>query len=172
MGNHRRCYPLTVTDNYSRYLLLCRAIGASQLCKRSDPGLSGSFANTACLQAIRTENGAPFASIAIGGVSELSKWWIQLGIRPERIKPGKPSQIGRHERMHSTLNHDVAPQPTHRAPTGTILIFSRRSKTYERSHEPVFELEIHFVGCIYTSLPRPLRRSSRDSFRTEELPSP
>src|SRR5438045_9613777 len=59
---------------------------------------------------ITSGNGAPFASLALGGLSQLSKWWIKLGIKPERIQPGKPSQNGRHERMHRTLKDAVAPQ--------------------------------------------------------------
>ena len=64
---------------------------------RSSPGLSGRFVSMDCLKPSALTTVRPFASLAIGGVSELSKWWIQLGIRPERIKPGKPSQNGRHE---------------------------------------------------------------------------
>ena len=59
---------------------------------------------------IRTDNGTPFASLALGGLSQLSKWWIKLGIKPERIQPGKPAQNGRHERMHRTLKEAVPPQ--------------------------------------------------------------
>jgi len=112
LGNHRRCYPLTLSDNFSRYLLLCRALEHPSYAAVR-PWFEWAFREYGLPQAIRTDNGAPFASLAIGGVSELSKWWIQLGIRPERIKPGKPSQNGRHERMHRTLKQDVAPQPTH-----------------------------------------------------------
>ena len=102
LGNHRRCYPLTLSDNFSRYLLLCRALEHPSYAAVR-PWFEWAFREYGLPQAIRTDNGAPFASLAIGGVSELSKWWIQLGIRPERIKPGKPSQNGRHERMHRTL---------------------------------------------------------------------
>ncbi|TGM95971.1 transposase, partial [Leptospira mayottensis] len=58
--------------------------------------------------AIKTDNGSPFASRAIGGLSKLSVWWLKLGIRPERIQPGKPQQNGRHERMHRTLKQETA----------------------------------------------------------------
>jgi hypothetical protein len=61
--------------------------------------------------AIRTDNGAPFASCGIGGLSRLSVWWIRLGIRPERIRPGKPQENGRHERMHLTLKQNTAQPP-------------------------------------------------------------
>lgn len=61
--------------------------------------------------AIRTDNGAPFSTLAAGGLSRLSVWWIKLGIRPERIMPGRPDQNGRHERMHSTLKAETAKPP-------------------------------------------------------------
>jgi hypothetical protein len=102
-------------------------------------------------QAIRTDNGAPFASLAIGGLSELSKWWIQLGIRPERIKPGKPSQNGRHERMHRTLKYEVPPQPTQRHQQQ---YFDRFQEQYngERPHEA---LDRKTPASLYSVSPRP-----------------
>lgn len=133
LGNHRRCYPLTLSDNFSRYLLLCRALEhPSYVAVR--PWFEWAFREYGLPQAIRTDNGAPFASLALGGVSELSKWWIHLGIRPERIKPGEPSQNGRHERMHRTLKHDVAPQPTHPHHQHHFDVFQEQYNN-ERSHE-------------------------------------
>src|SRR4029078_2923485 len=70
-------------------------------CVFGEPGLP---------EVIRTDNGVPFASLALGGISQLSKWWIKLGIKPERIQPGKPAQNGRHERMHRTLKAAVGAQ--------------------------------------------------------------
>jgi transposase InsO family protein len=102
LGNHKRCYPLTISDNFSRYLLLCRALEHPSY-DAVKPWFEWVFREYGLPEAIRTDNGAPFASLAIGGISELSKWWIQLGVRPERIKPGMPSQNERHERMHRTL---------------------------------------------------------------------
>src|SRR6058998_3668358 len=133
LGNHRRCYPLTLSDNFSRYLLLCRALEHPSYAAVR-PWLEWAFREYGLPQAIRTDNGAPFASLAIGGVSELSKWWIKLGIRPERIKPGKPSQNGRHERMHRTLKHDVPPQPTHRRQQNHFDLFLEQYN-WQRSHE-------------------------------------
>ena len=98
------------------------------------PWFEWAFCEYGLPQAIRTDNGAPFASLAIGGVSELSKWWIQLGIRPERIKPGKPSQNGRHQRMHRTLKHDVAPQLTHQRQQHHFDLFKEQYNG-ERPHE-------------------------------------
>lgn len=133
LGNHRRCYPLTISDNFSRYLLLCRALEHPSY-QAVRPWFEWAFRQYGLPQAIRTDNGAPFASLAIGGVSELSKWWIRLGIRPERIKPGKPSQNGRHERMHRTLKQDVTPQPTHQRQQHHFDLFQDQYNG-ERPHE-------------------------------------
>ena len=133
LGNHRRCYPLTLSDNFSRYLLVCRALEHPSY-SAVRPWFEWAFREYGLPEAIRTDNGAPFASLAIGGVSELSKWWIKLGIRPERIKPGKPSQNGRHERMHRTLKQDVPPQPTHRRQQNHFDLFLEQYNG-QRSHE-------------------------------------
>src|SRR5256714_4807559 len=108
LGNGRRCYPLTISDNFSRFLLLCRALERPRQ-EEVQPWFEWIFRQAGLPEVIRTDNGVPFASLALGGISQLSKWWIKLGIKPERIKPGKPSQNGRHERMHRTLKQ-VAPQ--------------------------------------------------------------
>jgi len=133
LGNHRRCYPLTLSDNFSRYLLLCRALEHPSY-QAVRPWFEWVFRKYGLPEAMRTDNGPPFASLAIGGISELSKWWIKLGIRPERIKPGKPSQNGRHERMHRTLKQDVPPQPTHRRQQNQFDIFLDQFN-WQRSHE-------------------------------------
>jgi transposase InsO family protein len=109
MGNGRRCYPLTISDNFSRYLLLCRALERPRH-EEVQPWFEWVFRQAGLPEVIRTDNGVPFASLALGGISQLSKWWIKLGIKPERIQPGKPAQNGRHERMHRTLKDAVAPQ--------------------------------------------------------------
>jgi transposase InsO family protein len=109
MGNGRRCYPLTMSDNFSRYLLLCRALERPRY-EDVRPWFEWVFREFGLPEVMRTDNGAPFASLALGGLSQLSKWWIKLGIKPERIQPGKPAQNGRHERMHRTLKQGVAPQ--------------------------------------------------------------
>lgn len=133
LGNHRRCYALTLSDNFSRYLLLCRALERPSYAAVR-PWLEWAFREYGLPQAIRTDNGAPFASLAIGGLSELSKWWIQLGIRPERIKPGTPSQNGRHERMHRTLKYEVAVQPDHQRQQQHFDLFQKHYNE-ERAHE-------------------------------------
>ena len=146
LGNRRRCYPLTLSDNFSRYLLLCRALEHPSY-QAVRPWFEWAFRQYGLPNAIRTDNGAPFASLAVGGISELSKWWIKLGICPERIKPGKPSQNGRHERMHRTLKHDVAPQPTHQRQQSYFDLFLDQYN-WERSHEALGRKTPGSVYCV------------------------
>jgi transposase InsO family protein len=135
LGNGRRCYPLTRSDNCSRDLLLCRGVE-----RPSDQAVSlwfeWGFREYGRPAAIRTDNGAPFASLAVGGMSSLSKWGIQLGIRPERIAPGTPSQNGRHERMHRTRKQAAPPQATLHLQQQPFDRF-REQYNVERSHEAV-----------------------------------
>jgi hypothetical protein len=146
LGNTQRCYPLTISDNYSRYLLACQALtqrhyGAVR------PWFEWVFREYGLPEAIRTDNGSPFASLAVGGLTRLSMWWIQLGIRPERIKPGRPSQNGRHERMHRSLSDGVTPiQPT---PLAQQQQFDRWRQIYnwERSHEALGRRVPGHVHC-------------------------
>ncbi len=111
LGNGRYCYPLTVTDHASRFLLLCEALEST----REDPAVTAFerlFAERGLPLAIRTDNGVPFASPnALFGLSKLSVWWLRLGIEIERIKPGHPQQNGRHERMHLTLKREATRPP-------------------------------------------------------------
>ena len=105
-----RCDPLTITDAYSRFLLRCQAAKHPDI-GYTKPLFEATFREYGLPESIRIDNGAPFASVGIGGLSELSVWWIKLGIRPERIEPGKPAQNGRHERMHRTLKQEPAQPP-------------------------------------------------------------
>jgi transposase InsO family protein len=105
-----RCHPLTVSDGCSRYLLACRAL-RRPLFKPTQKVFESVFREFGLPEAIRTDNGAPFSTLAPGGLSRLAVWWIHLGIRPERILPGRPDQNGRHERMHSTLKSETAKPP-------------------------------------------------------------
>lgn len=103
LGNRQYCYPLTMTDYRSRYLLACEGLSST----KSDFAFNvfeRVFKEYGLPDAIRTDNGIPFASPhAFFGLSRLSVWWLRLGIQIERIKPGHPQQNGRHERMHLTL---------------------------------------------------------------------
>lgn len=103
------CYPLTVTDNCSRFLIACDALEGPRYIE-TRACFERIFREYGLPLAIRTDNGIPFSGMAVGGLSRLAIWWIQLGIIPERIIPGKPQQNGRHERMHRTLK-DAALNP-------------------------------------------------------------
>lgn len=104
------CYPLTVTDSYSRYLLGCWGLAhPAYLPTRSYFEIA--FQRYGLPGAIRTDNGVPFASVGLGGLSSLAVWFVKLGIRPERIEKGHPEQNGRHERMHRTLKAEAISPP-------------------------------------------------------------
>jgi hypothetical protein len=111
LGSKRYCYPLTVTDYTSRYLLLCEALEST----KEVPAMAAFerlFKERGLPSAIRSDNGVPFASPnALFNLSKLSVWWLRLGIGIERIKPGNPQQNGRHERMHLTLKKEATRPP-------------------------------------------------------------
>jgi transposase InsO family protein len=102
-----RIDPLTITDAHSRYLLRCQAVEKADH-ERVRAICEAAFREYGMPQAIRSDNGAPFASRAVAGLSRLAVWWMKLGIVPERIAPGHPEQNGRHERMHRTLQQETA----------------------------------------------------------------
>ena len=106
-GNGERIDPLTISDAYSRYLLRCQGVEKTDTA-RVQAVFEAAFREYGLPQAIRTDNGAPFATTALAGLSRLAVWWIKLGIVPERIAAGHPEQNGRHERMHRTLKQEVA----------------------------------------------------------------
>lgn len=110
MRNGIYCYPLTVCDMHSRYLLGCEGHEAISLDK-SKQHFTRLFKEYGLPERIRTDNGVPFASSAIGRLSSLSVWWIKLGIYPELIEPGQPQQNGKHERMHRTLKKEATIPP-------------------------------------------------------------
>jgi len=109
-GNGTVCYPLTISDAFSRYLLRCQGMTRPYM-TTTQSIFESAFREYGLPLAIRSDNGSPFASKAIGGLSRLSIWWIRLGIVPERIEPGHPEQNGRHERMHLTLKKETAHPP-------------------------------------------------------------
>ena len=107
LGNKRYCYPLTVTDHASRFLLLCEALESNKE-DSAFRALERLFQERGLPQAIRSDNGVPFASPnGLFNLSKLSVWWLRLGISIERIRPGHPQQNGRHERMHLTLKQET-----------------------------------------------------------------
>lgn len=107
LGNQKYCYPLTITDYRSRYLLACEGRESTKE-TGAFPVFERAFKEFGLPNAIRTDNGIPFSCPhALFGLSRLSVWWLRLGISIERIKPGHPQQNGRHERMHLTLKKEA-----------------------------------------------------------------
>ena len=151
-GRHRLCYPLTLTDAYSRFLLCCQGLyhpdGPSVR-----PFFERAFKEYGLPEFIRSDNGAPFASRAIAGLSRLSVWWTKLGIRHERIRPGHPEENGRHERMHSTLKQETASPPA-KGPRLQQRRFDEFVYRYNfvRPHEA---LEMATPGSVHVCSPRP-----------------
>src|SRR6478752_1272318 len=153
LGNKRYCYPLTVTDYSSRYLLLCEAMDSS----REQPAFLAFerlFRERGLPQAIRSDNGLPFASPnGLFNLSKLSVWWLRLGICIERIRPGHPQQNGRHERMHLTLKKEA----TKPAAANFLQQQARFDKfieifNHQRPHEA---LDMKYPAEIYQPSPRP-----------------
>jgi transposase InsO family protein len=155
LGNGRYCYPLTVTDNASRFVLLCEALEST----REDPVVTAFerlFKERGLPDAIRTDNGLPFASPnGLFNLSKLSVWWLRLGIAIERIRPGHPQQNGRHERMHLTLKQETA-----RPPAQNAIQQQERFDAFlaefngERPHEA---LAMKRPDDVYAPSPRPYR---------------
>lgn len=128
-------YPLTTMDHHSRFLLSCQACAGTRLIpvRRAFQRL---FQRYGLPRRIRSDNGTPFASNSVAGLSQLSVWWIELGIVPERITPGKPQQNGRHERMHRTLKQAVCvPPATNRRQQQLAFDRFRQDYNHERPHE-------------------------------------
>jgi transposase InsO family protein len=157
-GDGKRCYPLTLTDAFSRAVLRCKALRSTKTV-RVRPIFEEAFREFGLPERIRTDNGTPFASRGARGLSQLSIWWVKLGIRHERIQPGHPEQNGRHERMHRTLK-----QETLRPPSRNLRLqqarFDRFVKEYtdERPHE---SLENACPSSVYVASPRACRRESQ-----------
>lgn len=139
MGNGQYCYPLTVTDGYSRFLLECQGLTTTS-CQDSKPVFRRLFREYGLPERIRTDNGVPFATVSLARLSSLSAWWVRLGVLPELIEPGKPQQNGRHERMHKTLK-DETTRPPASAMRGQQRKFDafRYEFNHERPHEALHQ---------------------------------
>lgn len=137
LGNGEQCYPLTISDDFCRYLLEIRGLSSTSHENVKD-SFEKLFYEFGLPEGIKSDNGVPFASTAIGGLSQLSKWFVRLGIRPERIEKGKPTQNGRHERMHRTLKNETM-KPTKHSFAAQQETFERFRYEYneERSHEGI-----------------------------------
>lgn len=140
------CYPLTISDGYSRFLLGCKGLDSTAH-EGAKPAFKRAFHEFGLPLVIRTDNGAPFATTALSRLSRMSVWWIRLGIYPELIEPGHPEQNGRHERMHRTLKQHTAkpPSATRRAQQKRFDAF-RREYNHERPHEA---LGLHTPASVY-----------------------
>jgi transposase InsO family protein len=151
-GNGIYCYPLTIQDGASRFLLGCRGLLAPTT-EGSWPVFVRLFQRYGLPERIRSDNGQPFASNALGRLSTLSVWWVRLGVRPELIEPAHPEQNGRHERMHKTLKADTArpPQADLAAQQRRFDWFRQRYNT-ERPHEALGDAT---PASCYEPSPRP-----------------
>jgi transposase InsO family protein len=107
LGDSSYCYPLTITDQFSRYILCCEGMAAIRE-EAAREACEEVFRTNGLPTAIRSDNGAPFASIGLAGLSKLSVYWMRLGLICERTRPAHPEENGRHERMHRTLKFETA----------------------------------------------------------------
>lgn len=150
-GNGRYCYPLTVADGFSRYLLGCQALSSTAVAE-AKPVFTRLFKEYGLPKRIRTDNGVPFATNTLARLSSLSAWWVRLGIIPELIEPGKPQQNGRHERMHKTLKAEAT-----RPPANSLRAQQRKFDHFqeefnnERPHEA---LDQQTPAACYRASPR------------------
>jgi putative transposase len=155
LGDRRYCYPLTITDFASRYLLTCDALSTTQE-RFAFTAFDRTFREFGLPAAIRTDNGVPFASpTARYRLSKLAVWWLRLGIRIERIQPGHPQQNGRHERMHRTLKAD-ATKPA----ASNVLQQQARFDTFVAGYNhdrPHQALGMKVPADVYTRSPRVYR---------------
>jgi transposase InsO family protein len=152
LGNRAWCYPLTVTDHASRFLLLCEALESTRE-ELAFTAFERLFAERGLPSAIRSDNGVPFASPnALFNLSKLSVWWLRLGIAIERIRPGKPQQNGRHERMHLTLKKQTTrPAGMNNLQQQATFDAFIHEFNNERPHEA---LNMKYPAEIYTPAPR------------------
>lgn len=152
LGDHRYCYPLTVVDHVSRYLLACDAFPSNEG-PHTRRAFERIFREYGLPRAILSDNGSPFGSPGLARLSRLSLWWIRLGIAVERIVPGHPEQNGAHERMHRTLKAETA-----RPPDSTMARQQKRFDDFrhvynhERPHEALGQKR---PVTIYRASPRP-----------------
>jgi putative transposase len=152
-GDGLYCYPLTVADAYSRFLLSCSArLSGTQVEARAS--FERLLHESGLPEALRTDHGAPVATPAFCGRSKRSVWWLTLGIRPQRLAPGRPEQNGAHERRHRTLNADATrpPESHQRAQQAR---FERCCCDYN-TERPHAALDDQTPASLYRPAPRPM----------------
>ena len=166
LRDRSRCHPLTLSDEASRYVLKIEALQAVRYpAVREHMELA--FREFGLPLGMRSDNGPPFASTAVGGLSPLSVWWIRLGIAPLRITPGAPQDNGVHERMHRTLKAEATQPPEHDLPSQQRA-FDRFRHEFndERPHEA---LAMKAPVRVYTSSPRPMPERLREPEYADEF---
>jgi putative transposase len=158
LADHRFCYPLTITDFSSRYLLCCEGLQSTRE-QFAFSIFERTFKDYGLPRVIRSDNGVPFASNStFFGLSKLSVWWLRLGIGIERIKPAHPEQNGRHERMHLTLKKE-ATKPAGKNFLQQQARFDAFTRVYnhERPHQALnmrYPAELYSPSArVYTGLP-------------------
>lgn len=153
LGDRSQCYPLTVTDQHTRFLLACEGMGAISDSAAREV-FSDLFHGHGLPAVIRTDNGAPFASTGLGGLTKLSAYWLSLGIELERTRPAHPQDNGRHERMHRTLKQEST-RPARHNLLQQQERFDRFVAEYNarRPHEA---LDMRAPADVYTSSARPM----------------
>jgi putative transposase len=162
LEDRRYCYPLTITDFASRYLISCDALATTKEAYAFSV-FERAFKDFGLPQASRTDNGIPFAcGNALYGLSKLSVWWLRLGIQIERIKPGHPEQNGRHERMHLTLKQE-ATRPASENFLKQQARFDDFIDYYNRQR-PHQALEMRLPADLYTRSNRPYNGLGRLSY--------
>ncbi len=134
-----RCEPLTVSDSFSRYLVGLSA-ETSTAGQAARAVFEQAFAEYGLPDVIRTDNGAPFAAAGVTGLTALGVWWAKLGIRHERIQPGRPQQNGRHERFHLTLKEAMEPPVRNLAEQAVRFAGFRDDYNHERPHEALGQI--------------------------------
>jgi transposase InsO family protein len=151
-GNGVYCFPLTIADQHSRFLLTCRGLLSTQTVT-ARPVFERAFREHGLPLASRTDNGVPFATQAIHGLSYLNVWWMRLGILHQRIRPGCPQENGAHERMHRTLKRQAI-QPVRATCAAQQRNFDAFQHEYntERPHE---RLNQETPASQYRPSPRP-----------------
>jgi putative transposase len=159
LGDGARCEPLTLTDGYARFLLGLHPCQSTREAE-ARPVFERAFDVHGLPEVIRSDNGTPFASEGVTGLTALGVWWAKLGIRHERIAPGHPQQNGRHERFHLTLNEAMQPRAADLAEQAARFEAFLQYYNLERPHEALGQVP---PARHYIASPRPM---------PERLPEP